>query len=208
MLNIRINARIFSAKQLLNPQCSLIWWTAWNFKIWRNVESIRLQTLCKNPNDSKHLLVSCKSGLCSFLCTYTEFTVIPIISESSQLWKMSQCKIRKGRSVGMQSWDYEGGLFLRESPALNCFQKIINRAIFVKDTLSFSGLYIQLHFQSAFNIVLQQLASCNTHLGKYTRCSSCPVRSLCNRWRSLALAEATVFLHSVHRRDHGAQHRL
>lgn len=125
-----------------------------------------------------HLLFRLESSLCSLS---TQFTVFPLLSESSRLWKVSRGEIRKGGSVGMQSCSYKGGLFLRESPALNCFQKIINRAIFVKDTLSFSGLYIQLSFQSAFNIVLQQLAGCcNTHLGKHARWSSCPVCSLSN----------------------------
>lgn len=68
----------------------------------------------------------------------------------------------------MQSWGCKEGVFLRESPALNCPQKIINQTIFVKDTLFFLGLYIQLSFQSALNIVPQQLASYNTHLGKHT----------------------------------------
>lgn len=151
-------------------------------------------------------MVSLESSLCP-LCTHTQFAGFALLSESSRLWKVSRGEIRKGGSVGMQSCNYKGGLCLRESPALNCFQKIINRAIFVKDTLSFSGLYIQLSLQSAFNIVLQQLAGCNTHLGKHTRCSSCPVCSLSNWWRSLVLAEASVFLHAVHRRDHEAQLR-
>lgn len=135
-------------------------------KIWKGWSMSKLEHGMPNPMQEFKLKSIFCFGLkaACFSCTYTQLTVSPFISESSQLCKMSHGEIRKGGSVGI----YKGGLFLRESPALNCFQKIINRAIFVKDTLSLSGLYIQLSFQSAFNIVLQQLAGCNTHLGKHS----------------------------------------
>lgn len=149
-----------------------------------------------NCNWVTTLLWILRNSLGSFSWTLSTLTVLftTFRSKSTQLWKVSHTEITKGRSVGMQSWSCKGGMFLRESPALNCLQKIINWAIFVKDTLSSSDLYIQLSFHSTFSIVPQQLASCNTHLGKHTRSSSCPVCSLRNRWRSLALAEALLSL--------------
>lgn len=110
----------------------------------------------------------------------------------------------------MQSWGCKEGMFLRESPALNCLQKIINQAIFVQDTLLFSGLYIQLSFQSAFNIVPLQLASYNTHLGKhYALALVLFALSLCVTDEDHWLWQgASVCLHSARCSAHKARLRL